>query len=613
MTERHPINAPPADQDHCTGCGACSDICSHHAITMRADHEGFSQPVLDVNSCTGCGLCRKCCPALHAGQGGADRFGIPDVIAAYHLDSEIRMDSTSGGVFSSLAMQMFERGGWVGGAVYREDFSVCHLLTDDPEALPRLRSSKYLQSDATGLYRDIRSKLEAKQEVLVCGTPCQIAALYHFLGRDYEKLITCDFICLGVNSPKIFRKYLDWLEAKYQARVTAVKFKSKHFSWHRFATRIDFADGQTYIEDKYNDSFMRGYLNPNHFARRCCYQCKWKQLPRIADFSLADFWGIEKYHPEMDHGIGTSLVLVNSERGRVFWAAGADRLKTLNCSFSEAAANNIALLYSQPQPPGRDAFYDALDRLPFEEMIRQFFPPVVTPESYSRTRNPLKRMALLGRRMQFFLKRFVIHPLAGLDFTIVNFLRRNTLRRNGLRSLFLLNPYSRLDLDVSAEIELHANFDFGIAENRKSRRESCLRMQSKSKLRILGDFQSGRDCDFRIFPGGELILHGGYCTEGVQIICAGKITVGRNCAIARGVMIRDTDAHRVLGKDHVDPAEIRIGNHVWIGARAMILKGVTIGDGAIIAAGAVVTRDIPANSIAAGVPAKIIRTNVTWI
>lgn len=59
-------------------------------------------------------------------------------------------------------------------------------------------------------------------------------------------------------------------------------------------------------------------------------------------------------------------------------------------------------------------------------------------------------------------------------------------------------------------------------------------------------------------------------------------------------------------------APIHIGNHVWIGARATILKGVTIGDGAVVAAGAVVNKDVPPNTLVGGVPARIIKENISW-
>ncbi|MBO5397365.1 MAG: acyltransferase [Clostridia bacterium] len=137
-------------------------------------------------------------------------------------------------------------------------------------------------------------------------------------------------------------------------------------------------------------------------------------------------------------------------------------------------------------------------------------------------------------------------------------------------------------------------------------------MEEESNFCINGDFSIGAGSDIRIFKGGNLTLNSGYTNACVQIICADKIVIGEDVAIARDVIIRDTDAHEILGKNHCKTKPIVIGNHVWIGTRAIIMKGVTIGDGAVIAAGAIVTKDVPANTIVAGVPATVIRENVEW-
>ena len=98
----------------------------------------------------------------------------------------------------------------------------------------------------------------------------------------------------------------------------------------------------------------------------------------------------------------------------------------------------------------------------------------------------------------------------------------------------------------------------------------------------------------------------------VQIICAKKIRIGKDVIIARDVIIRDTDGHKILDRTHEKDKEVIIGDHVWIGTRAIIMKGVNIGNGSIVAAGAIVTKDVPPNCIVAGVPAKVIKNNIKW-
>ena len=186
-----------------------------------------------------------------------------------------------------VAERMFADKGFVCGAVYDNDYSVVHIVTDDPSKLSELRSSKYLQSNSGSIYTIIKGLLDTGRLVLVCGTPCQISALSNFINGDYSNLIKCDFICRGVNSPKVFQKYMKMLEEKHGAKAVKIKFKDKTFGWHRFAMKVDFENGSSYCKDRYNDPFFVGYLQFGNFARPSCYACKFKEFPRASDITLA--------------------------------------------------------------------------------------------------------------------------------------------------------------------------------------------------------------------------------------------------------------------------------------------------------------------------------------
>lgn len=117
-------------------------------------------------------------------------------------------------------------------------------------------------------------------------------------------------------------------------------------------------------------------------------------------------------------------------------------------------------------------------------------------------------------------------------------------------------------------------------------------------------------CRITIKENAKLSVKSGYINFNGVINCAKEISIGNDVAIANGVIIRDNDGHVVGKSESVKP--ISIGNHVWIGTNAIILKGVNIGNNVVIGAGAVVTKDVPDNSVAVGNLAKIIRENINW-
>jgi acetyltransferase-like isoleucine patch superfamily enzyme/coenzyme F420-reducing hydrogenase beta subunit len=579
---------------------------------MDRDPEGFWYPKVDALVCNNCQRCERVCPLLNKRNIVGERLPTPDCFAVWNADVAIRLDSTSGGVFSALAKRVWDNGGSVAGAVYSDDHTVSHILTSDPKTIELLRSSKYLQSYIGELYNIIKAVLEDGKRVLICGTPCQIAGLYQVLGKDYDGLITCDFICRGVNSPKVFQKYIAMLERKFGARATKIKFKNKTYGWHRFSTRVDFANGEHYIEDRYHDPFMVGYLQHNFFVRPSCYACRFKTLPRQADITLADFWGLERSHPEWDDDCGTSAVLLNSEKGCRFFQDGGNSLSSHKCTIEEITTGNQALNQSLAKKPGREQVFADIDAMTFRALSRKHFPvPGRIKETtmwFLRTMKCVVNGTFHGR----LWRNMGLSPLAWIQFVYINLLRRNTFA--DMRRSMMLIPTRRclIELDDSAKITLNGVLTLGWKRIKNSTLETRFSVGQNAMVIINGNFTTYVGSDIWVLDNGILTLHSGFCNEGVQITCAKKITIGNGCAIARDVIIRDFDAHQLLETNHGMAMEISIGAHVWIGTRAIILKGVIIGDGAVIAAGAVVTKDVPAKCLVAGVPAKVIRENVSW-
>ena len=381
------------EKKQCTGCAACYNICPTKSITMKEDKEGFKYPEINEGTCIKCGLCKKVCPILNKVD-KSDKTSTPIVMAAWSKNQETRLDSTSGGIFSEIANLIYDKNGYVVGAIYNKDWMVEHYISNKREDLEEIRSSKYLQSNINDIYKQVKDKLKNGDIVLMCGAPCQISGLYNYLQKDYENLFTCDFICRGVNSPKIFKGYIKSLENKYKSKVKKIKFKNKTFGWHNFSTRIDFENGKKYIQSRYIDSYMIGYLQYSAFIRPSCYDCKFKELPRVADITLADFWGIEEIDKSLDNDTGTSLVLINSEKGKKIFEKLKDRVEYTEVKSKKIFKENVCMSKSVEETETRKKVFEKIDEMSYEELSKLYFPEPGTK----------KRIKIKIRNSKFFQK-----------------------------------------------------------------------------------------------------------------------------------------------------------------------------------------------------------------
>ena len=356
-------NAPNCN---CTGCSACVNACPVSAIAFVPNDKGFLIPKVDESKCIKCKKCLTVCPSLSPLQ--EKYYREPAVYAAWNKDEAIRVDSTSGGIFSALAEEIISRGGYIVGAEYDGEFEVRHTIINSQKEIKKQRQSKYTQSNLSLVFRDVKKLLDAGALVLFCGTPCQSAGLQKYLSKDYDNLFCCDFICRGVISPKVYQKFLADI-CPSESSLRKVHFKNKDFGWNRFSTKLTFEDGSFYQKDRNDDYYMRGYLRHNLYLRDCCYHCDYKSLPRISDISLGDFWGIGNYDPSLDNEQGTSVVLINSEKGNTLFGWASNRLVRTERKIEEVLSGNSCLLNSAVCGEYRDYFFKKMNKVPFPTLI----------------------------------------------------------------------------------------------------------------------------------------------------------------------------------------------------------------------------------------------------
>ena len=355
----------------CCGCEACRSACPAGCIRMRPDGEGFSYPRVDEARCLRCGRCLKVCPMLAPAPA---RAGAPAAWAAVSRDEAIRAQSSSGGVFTALALAVLAEGGVVFGAALDGQLRPVHVCARTPEELAPLRGSKYVQSVVGDSFLQARACLEAGQPVLFTGTPCQIAGLRAFLGREEPLLCCVDVVCHGVPSPKTWERYLEELSRTQGSPAAAVNFRRKADSWRHYLLEVTFRDGGTLRRPFEEDPFFRLFLH-DVCLRPSCYQCPFRGEGQSGDLTIADFWGVERTAPGLDDDRGTSLVLVRTPAGEGLWQKASPGLCRQEAELSAALEGNPSALRSPAVPPGRASYFAALEQMTTAGAARRFTRP----------------------------------------------------------------------------------------------------------------------------------------------------------------------------------------------------------------------------------------------
>lgn len=347
-------------------------VCPKHCICFMQDHEGFFYPKIDVDSCIQCGLCNRVCPVLHP----FDLHKSLEVLAAINKDEGIRMDSSSGGVFSLLGERIISQGGTVFGVRFDEQWQAVFDSAETYEGLAAFRGSKYLQARVGESFAQCKCLLDQGRLVLFSGTPCQIAGLLHFLRKPYSNLLTVDFICHGVPSPKVWQRYLDEAVKAGKQAITDIKFRDKRLGWKRFCFALKYNEqhrSYTLTSTFSQNPFMRAFLS-NMILRPSCHSCPAKGGKSQSDITIADFWGIDQVNPEMFDDRGTSLVLIHTEKGQL--AMDRNHLKLASASYEDVLNFNRSWKESSVCHPKRSEFFVAFnDQVDLHNLIEKCLRP----------------------------------------------------------------------------------------------------------------------------------------------------------------------------------------------------------------------------------------------
>lgn len=357
-----------AKHDMCTGCLACVFSCPRHCLNIEIDEYGFSFPGLfDQEHCINCGVCEKSCPVLNH----KELYKSTRAFAAYSLNTDIRSDSSSGGIFSELALEIIDQGGYVYGASYDENFKIHHICVDSKEKLGLLRGAKYAQSNLHNCFERIKKQVKEGKPVLFSGTPCQIAGLKSFLNKDYNNIFFVDFVCHGVPSPMVWEKYVKYrAESDNEGKMPVkINLRSKHTGWshYKYSNLFIYDNNVRYSVESGSDLFMKLFVG-DYINRESCSNCQFKGFKRQSDITIADFWGIWDVRPGMDDGKGTSAVLVHSKKGKQLFNNISKRIKFEEVSFEEISQQNPSILISSKANKMRESILTMIQEGKIEEV-----------------------------------------------------------------------------------------------------------------------------------------------------------------------------------------------------------------------------------------------------
>ena len=293
------------------------------------------------------------------------------VYAVKNKDDEARTKSTSGAMFTAISNYVLRNKGVVFGCKFDENLRAIHDFAENLEEMKKFRGAKYIQSILSDSFKKIKQFLNDGRLVLFTGTPCQVAGLSSYLGKEYENLIKCDLVCHSVPSSKALNAYIQELEGKNGSKVIEVCFREKKLEgWKRSNLKVEFEDGQIYREILKENVFMRGFNN-GLFNRPSCADCSYKDFKGCSDITIADYWGIEKVAEDFADNLGVSLVFVNSKIGGKLFDDVKIDLEYIETKVEDSILKNPYIVTSSPAHKNRKEFFENVDSEVFSDLVKK--------------------------------------------------------------------------------------------------------------------------------------------------------------------------------------------------------------------------------------------------
>lgn len=366
-------------KEECCGCTACVNICPVGCISMQPDEEGFLYPNIDKEKCIECQKCETVCPIKNKKNNTKE----VEAICARAKDLKIVKDSTSGGFFTPIAQDVLDNNGIVVGAICNDDNKIEHIIvnSNNKEDLSKLRGSKYVQSDLKDLFAIVRSELKIGTKVCFTGTPCQVSGLLNYLEKEYENLITIDMICKGVPSPKLWKKYVEYQEKKYNSKIKQVSFRKKTYGYHSGTMELAFENGKKYRGSGRVDYHLKSFYK-DICSRPSCYDCSFKSDKHPSDYTIFESWHASTVVPGLkDDDLGYTSVFINSARGRNLFSEIKDKYEWYPIDKEQAIELDGIMVRNNSKPHSkRNEFYKDLDKESLDKHVARFIP--ITKKDY---------------------------------------------------------------------------------------------------------------------------------------------------------------------------------------------------------------------------------------